>query len=665
MADALLTTLTNSAQIQAVKTGAATQDATKVPTNLDNLPVGSLIKGFVINRDAQNNPVLRTQHGDVLVKSDVFLKTGSEVVIRVDTLAQQVRARIITVDSVPIKDVLAIQQQQAQVKQDTVMQSSIAPRQPLQAAAQSTAVMTPFILEGIMLKPASTIEQSVQMLSSIFNLPKPVAQAIAEGSSIQFRIVSGDFQTIAKPSATVPNAPAVTQSSTAAITTMPPVVQASHYQAYGQQSLAPQTPPVIPGNAPPVATVPASPAQPIPAMPVPPALQPAANAPVSIASTQILPQPPNPAVPVPPAPPQAATAPPVNATPPQAATPPATVPAGNATAPIPAPVTVPQQPYIPAAQPAPPPPATVAAMPKDNPAVYHAHTMTARVVGTEAGGETIVRTPVGVFKLFTAAPPPPGSTLQLELVASSAATRSEMLPHASLTAPKPGFSPLSHEWKSLQESAALLRGDPLPLAHLQQRIPNIKSEFINNTLFFLSALKGGGLGSWLGVSTTNRLAERSPALLQRLSADFSSISTLSTDQPDRPWLVYMIPVRYDEELQQARLYIRKDQSKESKDNKNKGGTRFVLEVCLSELGDMQFDGLVRSQEKTLLFDLVIRTEKALDDKLEDDINHLFAQGAEVAGYAGHVRFQQGRDRFIFPFENNNETTGSEPHSIIV
>src|SRR6185369_5071820 len=67
------------------------------PSPLSTVPAGTIVEGFVINRDAQNNPIVRTAIGDLKVTSEVFLKTGSEIVFRVDT-TQSSLARILTVD---------------------------------------------------------------------------------------------------------------------------------------------------------------------------------------------------------------------------------------------------------------------------------------------------------------------------------------------------------------------------------------------------------------------------------------------------------------------------------------------------------------------------------------------------------------------------------------
>ena len=86
--------------IRPLTTPSSGRDATAVPAQLANLPPGTTLQGFVVNRDAQSNPILRTPVGDLQLQSDVFVKTGSEMVIRVDATSET-RARIVTIDGMP------------------------------------------------------------------------------------------------------------------------------------------------------------------------------------------------------------------------------------------------------------------------------------------------------------------------------------------------------------------------------------------------------------------------------------------------------------------------------------------------------------------------------------------------------------------------------------
>lgn len=71
------------------------------PGILPQLPAGSVLAGFIINRDASGNPVLRTDSGDVTFHSDIFLRIGSEVVIRLVGAQGAQTARILSIDGQP------------------------------------------------------------------------------------------------------------------------------------------------------------------------------------------------------------------------------------------------------------------------------------------------------------------------------------------------------------------------------------------------------------------------------------------------------------------------------------------------------------------------------------------------------------------------------------
>jgi hypothetical protein len=110
--------------IQPVATAIPNRDSAPGANPLATLPAGTTVEGFVVNRDAQNNPILRTPLGDLRITSDVFLKTGSEVVFRVDT-SQASLARIVTVDGLSPQEYSA--QSSRGLTQDTISSSALAP----------------------------------------------------------------------------------------------------------------------------------------------------------------------------------------------------------------------------------------------------------------------------------------------------------------------------------------------------------------------------------------------------------------------------------------------------------------------------------------------------------------------------------------------------------
>jgi hypothetical protein len=70
----------------------------------------------------------------------------------------------------------------------------------------------------------------------------------------------------------------------------------------------------------------------------------------------------------------------------------------------------------------------------------------------------------------------------------------------------------------------------------------------------------------------------------------------------------------------------------------------VIEVTLSQLGRIQFDGLVREDGKRL--DLMVRSEPPLPTPIHRDIRALFTRSSEIAGLTGEVGFQAAPVAFI-------------------
>ena len=665
MAQPPVTSVLGAAQIQSVATGATTQNATQIPAELAGLPSGSLLKGFIINRDRSGNPILRTDRGDVLVKSEVFLKTGSEVVIRINHQQNQSHARIVSVNDVPLKEFLA--SQQTPIEDDVVMQSSMSSSAKSSATSGSTQGSTNITLDALMLKPVGKTSQAYQLMTSILKIPPSTIQAMEQGAVLQFKLVSSDIQI----------KPQTAQQATVQNTTQPNSLSAMKYQAYAQtgQAKAPAAQPATtttqtaqqatvqnttqPNSSQPLGNRTVN-TQPYNANPATATVN-SGNSPTTTQTAQTT----QPSITTNAAPAGAIVAGSQTAS--TAAVPPiANAEAANTLA-----STIKMDSAPPPQQPVTLPPTPTAINSQQTAEItadaqIRSGTMTVKVIGSEADGSSIVRTPIGTFKIFTASPPPVGSTLKLELATlptqTAPTTTSGGSTPVNTSTPLNTFFSLSHDWHSMREAMTALQADPISMVEMNNRVPNTKSKMVNSILFFLSALKSGDIKHWLGGRSRAQLNDQSPNLLNRLSAEFSALRTASFDQPDEPWQMFLLPIMHDEELNQARLFVHDD----AQQNKHKqgGGTRFVLEVSLSELGEMQLDGFIRKQNQKTAFDLVVRTHKPLSQIMQDDITNLFTMAAEATGYTGQVRFQADPASFISPLELNKEAKKSDSSSII-
>ena len=310
---------------------------------------------------------------------------------------------------------------------------------------------------------------------------------------------------------------------------------------------------------------------------------------------------------------------------------------------------------------APPPPSAPAAAVNTRPG-----TVTATIIGHEPGGTSIARTALGTLRLQTATPPPVGSQMQLEWVPMQVFTGTSYTPERGILFAEPTLpvttdplqvaGRLSHHWQSLDDSLQLLQQEAPQFAReLMQRLPNTRSGLVNSVLFFVSAMKGGDIRRWLGNPAVNALDDSKPSLLARLTGDFASMARVQQDTPDSNWNMLMFPLVNEDELHQLRLYVREDANSE---NKQESGTRFVMDVSLSELGEIQLDGWIHTLSGKKQFDLVMRSERELVDPIPDELQQLFIASLEAVGYTGSLRFQTGFKHYVKPLQDIAHPPGS-------
>lgn len=262
-------------------------------------------------------------------------------------------------------------------------------------------------------------------------------------------------------------------------------------------------------------------------------------------------------------------------------------------------------------------------------------TLTGTVGSPGPLGETLIQTPAGTLAVALRHPPPPGSVIRLAIDGWSAPQ-----PAATLNLP------LSAQWQALADILATLRSaDPSAARALTQATPQPGAALTASVLFFLSALSTGDMRRWLG-NETFRGIERS-AGMDRLRADFGEIRRLSSEPAGQDWRLVLIPLLTDQGLEHLRLFLRDQRGQEGEDTPETG-TRFVLEVALSRLGRLQFDGL--TERKAIR--LILRMETPLPEAMRHDIRGIFVDTLSALGMTGEIAFQVARPFPVNPLQEH-------------
>jgi len=662
-----------------------------------DLAEGTVLRGIANGRSPQGATIIRTEVGDLFVQTDIFIKRGIEVAVQVERRADDAFTRLVSIDGKSVPKYLEQLAAQSANADDSVLTSNLGAAARPSAPASSAILpgdIVPARVEAVLLtKPAplppapvnmpaapaaaapATAPASAALTTPASAAPTPPAPPLALplqeamgpaviGSRLQLDILGVTF-----PSAA---------SGAASPATLPPLPQPSTGTATPQPS-SPSPVPTATASSPGMVSAPTGVALPTTgatsAPPVPPAPSPLMQG-LAAYQQRMGPQTPLPASspttgapPMPTAtPPSASPQPLTTAAPPipTATTPSASPPLASEAAPR-APLPVPNDPADSALLPsvvaaktrsflAPPSP-TPASPPTEaimRPAAPPTPVFSAMVIGQTGPDELILQTPVGTLKLLNTPALPPGTQLQARLTQVLAPDITD-----DITASAPA-SAACRTFPAMEALAALASQWPPQTGGAA--IPAANRQALSDILFLLSALKGGDVKRWLGDARVKEIESKAGDLLARLGAEFTALRGASVEAREpQGWNALTFPFLAGQHVEPVRLYYKR-QSREGKRNQA-GGEHFLVDFVLSSFGRFQLDGLVK-RAATLQFDLVVRSEQALEPAMEQEIRRIYHQAAETGGFQGNLTFRHGTKACVPPPVGGDAPAGA-PHSIVV
>lgn len=644
------------------------------PPEAARLPAGTILRGVVVGADPQGYLVVRTKLGDLSVATKAQLAPASDVTLQVRSTGAQLHVLLMqgrAPPAVPAADLghaaarpgLAAEGRPqgptpppvgpaAPVDHLTLGQTVRAVLRaplPLAPEAAASAGVDPAVLRSLSrLSPGSAL--TLRLLAASAPAPAQPAQVSGTGSAT---LTAGNSPTGSHTAIPSPTSAAggIALSGAAASAGLPAGARpAAGVPPAGAAQVAP---PATPATL----TSPTSPASNLtqpgqaPSGPVGQAIAPPATTP-------------RPATAVPgvagadAAPPPAQTV--RTDTAQQAGQRAASAPAGQAAPQAPpGSAPAPRTPIAPTA----PPPATATTSISSGPAAMPASpsAMSSFLAGADGGvrfgavvtqvtpaGNPVLASPLGTLVLETPITLPRGGTLTVEVPRGGASAPGPLPPASGM---------LTHAWPALTEAIAIFREVAAPgVPPVPDTMPQPGARLASGILFVLAALTGGHIDRWLGPQPLKALkAAGKDALAAQLGRDFAQMSRLG-DAAAGEWRLLPIPLWDGQAVQPLRLFLRQrgDGDAGPSGGEADDATRFILEIEMSRLGDLQLDGLVRDKR----FDLMFRSRSALPEPMREGIRRVFQEANDAAGYTGQIAFQASRGWQPMPLPDTTATSTS-------
>jgi hypothetical protein len=92
---------------------------------------------------------------------------------------------------------------------------------------------------------------------------------------------------------------------------------------------------------------------------------------------------------------------------------------------------------------------------------------------------------------------------------------------------------------------------------------------------------------------------------------------------------------WQNEISKTLLHIRRETPEDSKDSPDKFGTRFVMDLSLSRMGDVQIDGMLNGKR----LDVILRTQMPISLSMQDAMKRAYADALDGTDIYGELGFQ--------------------------
>lgn len=285
----------------------------------------------------------------------------------------------------------------------------------------------------------------------------------------------------------------------------------------------------------------------------------------------------------------------------------------------------------------------------------NAVTLTAQVTGFTPQGLPLITLPIAGGALpqsfvvqFNSNNLQLGSQLQIT-------TQNPVLAQATQTAQPVNPLLRGFQWPALNQLySALLEISPQAAASLTRALPaaNNAAQIAPAAMMFIAAVKSGDIVQWLGQNKADMLQRAGKEnILKSLSQDISQSARGSDSSSTTDWRAVPLPMFWEGAIQKINLYTRREfQEDKDKQKNGNGQTRFVFDLELSRMGDMQIDGYLKDQR----LDLIIRSQNTFSEPMQQTMRQAYSHALDKTSLTGELNFQGSTKHWVHVLEQQEQ-----------
>ena len=202
-------------------------------------------------------------------------------------------------------------------------------------------------------------------------------------------------------------------------------------------------------------------------------------------------------------------------------------------------------------------------------------------------------------------------------------------------------------WPTLTNALQALQVSTPQVAQALSNItpsPSAPAQLNSATMFFLAAVGAGDVSNWLGQRHMDTLRRAGQSgMMERFGQEMQGLARASSEPVSQDWRAMVLPMLWENEIHKAVLHYRNDGSSDE-DGQDGGGkqTRFVFDLALDGMGDVQLDALFRPGR----LDTILRTEMRFSEAMHLEMRRMYTDGLKLSEMGGELSFQHEAEQWV-------------------